>query len=305
MGTNPGNEKTNRLLVPEQAEGRRLDDVLRLLLPQTGRRRMQQLIREGAVRVEGRVRPKGYRVCAGQEVTLQILETQAAEHREDILQKVSVVRAGRDFAAVSKPAGMHTQTLWSSPHPAVEHALPRLFPGQEAFLLNRLDMYTSGLVLVGLNPRAAEVYFRMQDRGETFKTYLAVVQGRVRTEKVVREALATAKRRKVRVLREMELDPLRWTVVRPVEYMKSSQSSLVQVEIKKGRRHQIRAHLAAWGHPLVGDELYGQDTQGSFFLHHWKIYFPGFEAELAPCSARWDSHFLQSHMRTKVQARLR
>ncbi|MFO7877904.1 MAG: RluA family pseudouridine synthase [Desulfovermiculus sp.] len=294
MDTKLGHEKNDSLLVPEQAHGRRLDDVLRLLLPQSGRRRMQQLIREGAVRVEGRVRPKGYRVCAGQEVTLHTLGTQAADRQEDILQEVAVVRVGRDFAAVNKPAGMHTQSLWSSPHPGVDHALPRLFPGREAFLLNRLDMYTSGLVLVGLNPRAAEVYSRMQDEGETVKTYLAVVQGRVRTEKVVRAALATAKRRKVRVLREMELDPLRWTVVRPLEYMKNSQSSLVQVEIKKGRRHQIRAHLAAWGHPLVGDELYGQDTQGSFFLHHWKICFSGFEAEVTPCCSKWDSRFVNT-----------
>ncbi|MFP4050093.1 MAG: pseudouridine synthase [Desulfovermiculus sp.] len=297
MNIGPGHEKDVRLLVPEQAGGRRLDDVLRLLLPQFGRRRIQQLVREGGVKVEGRRRPKGYRVCAGQEVTLHTLETQAADYREDILQKVFVVRAGCDFAAVNKPAGMHTQTLWSSPHPALEHALPRLFPGQEAFLLNRLDLYTSGLVLVGLNHRAAEEYSRMQDRGETVKTYLAVVQGRVRTEKVVRSALATAKRRKVRVLRDMEMNPVRWTIVRPVKYMQSAQSSLVQVEIKKGRRHQIRAHLAAWGHPLVGDELYGQDSQGAFFLHHWKICFSGFEAVVTPCSAKWHSHFqyLEAH----------
>jgi 23S rRNA pseudouridine1911/1915/1917 synthase len=305
MDTGLGHEKNVRLLVPEQADGRRLDDVLRLLLPQSGRRRMQHLIREGAVRVEGRVLPKGYRVAAGQEVTLQTLKTQTADRQEDVLQQIAVVRVGRDFAAVSKPAGVHTQSLYSSPHPAVEQALPRLFPGQGAYLLNRLDLYTSGLVLVGLNPRAAAEYSRMQDRGETVKTYLAVVQGRVRTEEVVQAALATAKRRKVRVLREIEPNPLRWTVVRPLEYLKSSNFSLVQVEIKKGRRHQIRAHLAAWGHPLVGDELYGKDTQGAFFLHHWKICFSGFEAEAAPCSAKWDSHFLQTHMPPKVQARLR
>jgi 23S rRNA pseudouridine1911/1915/1917 synthase len=122
----------------------------------------------------------------------------------------------------------------------------------------------------------------MQDAGETAKTYLALVHGRMETETCVRWALNSAKRKKVRTLAHIDPDPLRWTTVRPLACSEQHQVSLVQAEISKGRRHQIRAHAAAMGHPVVGDTLYGSDFQGQMYLHHWQIRFPGFEARAVP-----------------------
>lgn len=276
------------MLIPQQAGGRRLDEALRLLVPGIGRRRAQYLIRTGSVHVDGRARPKGYRVCAGQEVSLQTQGPQAEVGDEILLGKVRVVHANRDYAALSKPGGLHTQVQLSSPEPGLEQVLPGLFPDCDPVLLNRLDQATSGLLLVGLHSRAVQVYTRLQEDGQIRKTYLVVVHGRVKTHTVVRTALNTAKRRKVQALPDTDPDPLRWTTVWPLAFSSGFQTSLLQVTIHKGRRHQIRAHLAFLGHPVLGDAMYGSKRTGELFLHHWKIRFSGFEAELAPGWAGWE-----------------
>jgi 23S rRNA pseudouridine1911/1915/1917 synthase len=208
------------------------------------------------------------------------------------MQAVAVVKATSDFAAVFKPGEVHTQNQATSSHPSLEQVLPALFPGQKPELLNRLDKLTSGVVLVGLHLEAGLAYKQMQEEGQTAKTYLALVHGRLVEEKCVRNFLQTAKRRKVRVMDNLEPDPLRWTTIRPMGYMSGEQASLVQAGIYKGRRHQIRAHLAACGHPVKGDTLYGPEDQGLLFLHHWKISFPGFAAHVDPDWEIAFQHFL-------------
>ncbi|MDZ7759371.1 MAG: RluA family pseudouridine synthase [Desulfovermiculus sp.] len=276
------------LRVPEQAGGSRLDHVLRLLLPENSRRGIQQLIRTGSVRVDGRIRPKGYRVAPGQEVILELSGPYRREFEDDLLDQVVMVQVARDFAAVCKPGGMHTESQLSTPHPALETLLPKLFPDHDVQLLNRLDQATSGLVLLALNHQAVQEYVRMQDMGKTVKSYLAVVHGLIDQEGIVRTALDTCKRREVRALQTLDPNPLRWTAFQSLDYSASNQMSLVQVHIRKGRRHQIRAHMAAVGHPVVGDHVYGPTAQGPLLLHHWKIRFPGFEAQSKPQWPEWE-----------------
>lgn len=275
---------------------------MRLLVPGIGRRRAQYLIRAGSVRVDGRTRPKGYRVCAGQEVSLQTQGPQAEAGEETLLGKVGVVRATRDYAGLSKPGGLHSQIQMSSPEPALEQVLPGLFPDRDPVLLNRLDRATSGLLLVGLHCRAVQVYTRLQDEGQIIKTYLALVHGLLKAHTVVRTALNTAKRRKVQALPAKDPDPLRWTTVWPLACCPRFQASLLQVTIHKGRRHQIRAHLASIGHPVLGDGMYGSERIGSLFLHHWKIRFSDFEAELAPDWAGWEQQAAGDLAHTKAWA---
>jgi 23S rRNA pseudouridine1911/1915/1917 synthase len=270
------------LRIPDTAAGRRLDDVLSLLLPRAGRRCRQRLIQAGVVTVDGKRQPKGYRVAPGQELRVAEREEQDNQPLEDEWRRIAVVQETEAYAAVCKPGGMHTQFQAAGSHSALEAVLPRLFSGRDAVLLNRLDRDTSGLVLAAFSPQAAEAYARMQDAGKTAKTYLALVHGRMEAETRLCWALDSAKRKKVRVLAHIDSDPLRWTTVRPLVCSEQYQVSLVQAEISKGRRHQIRAHTAAIGHPVVGDALYGSDVQGRMYLHHWRIRFPGFEAVAAP-----------------------
>lgn len=194
----------------------------------------------------------------------------------------------------------------------LEEALPVLFPEAPAILLNRLDLSVSGLVLAALHQRAAQDYAVWQDQGRVRKEYLAVVHGRLNRVVVIRADLDTAKRRKVRALSVDEPDALRWTRVTPLvatkaecleiseawgrsarlerdvaskvpwdaAWERTGEITAVRVEIFKGRRHQIRAHLASIGHPVVFDPLYGSGPDlGWIGLHHRKTFLPGFQAD--------------------------
>lgn len=208
-------------------------------------------------------------------------------------------------------------------------------------LLNRLDGPTSGILLAARTPQAADHFHAAEDSGQTTKTYLALVHGVLAHPATMRRALDTANRVTTRVLQQDTPDPLRHTEVTPLGVMhvthipdaapcppplagNAGQDSafasarpasapgpastpgapctLVRCVIRKGARHQIRAHLAALGHPIVGDTRYGAPeatgtddsmSQGvpqgarplaatTLFLHHARIELPDFHAACPP-----------------------
>lgn len=299
------------LVIPRDCHGLRLDQALARLVPGAGRRGARRILGECRVEVDGRFQAAGYRVSEGQRVRIQecvhVQERGLAEisgegsPRVADVARVRVAAQNADFAALVKPAGMHCERLRERPgvalsgkmpgrsglgdRQALGEVLPELFPGALARLMNRLDQAVSGLVLAALHPGAARDYAAWQEQGLVRKRYLALVAGRVGKPVVVRAALDTAQRRKVRVLAREEPDRLRWTRLSPASSGWPAQSdvTLVQVEILKGRRHQIRAHLASIGHPVLHDPLYGTGPDlGWIGLHHAEIILPGFRAESRP-----------------------
>ncbi|NJB69344.1 23S rRNA pseudouridine1911/1915/1917 synthase [Desulfobaculum xiamenense] len=253
--------------------------------PLRERRRLWEL---GAVRVDGVPRPKGYRVRTGQRI--EIDDAADAMDRQDmsVPDGVRVVAQRTGYmAALFKPAGVHTENIAGRPVPSVENALPLFWPGREATLVNRLDFLTSGIVLVALSPTAGEEYRELEDEGRVSKAYLAVLHGRVESEFVVRRRLDMARRKVVRVLDEDDDNPVRATSVRPLGEV-GTDRTLVLAEIAKGARHQIRAHCASAGHPIVGDLVYGAAEEGErLYLHHWRVSLPDFEARVAPDWPEW------------------
>jgi len=120
-------------------------------------------------------------------------------------------------------------------------------------------------VPVAFSPSAGAEYRRLEDAGLVAKTYLAVVHGVIAEPFAVDLRLDVADRAKTRVRFKAEPDPLRHTHVEPLERLGGL--TLVRCRIAKGARHQIRAHLAGAGHPLVGDPVYGRGEGERLFLH--------------------------------------
>ncbi|MBG3878099.1 RNA pseudouridine synthase, partial [Desulfovibrio oxamicus] len=198
-------------------------------------------------------------------------------------------------------------------------------------LLNRLDGPTSGILLAARTPQAADRFHTAENSGQATKTYLALVHGVLARPVSMRRGLDTANRATTRVLPQDTPDPLRHTMVTPLGVMHVEDNAqgtpdadglalhgsalpaappppctLVRCVIRKGARHQIRAHLAALGHPIVGDTRYGtpDDTSATahmpphmppdaphsapplapatLFLHHARIELPDFRAACAP-----------------------
>lgn len=211
-----------------------------------------------------------------------------------------------------KPAGLHTAALTGRGGPSLEGLLPQLLPalaggaGEDLpRLCNRLDQGTSGIVVAARDMPAAEDWRRTEDAGLCVKQYVALLCGCLREPVTVNNALDTHKRRVTRVLAEVA-PPLRHTrlvpleatcagalaergarvfagrgeVVAPwLEALRACEAStpltLALCRIRKGARHQIRAHAAHAGHPLWGDGLYGAPVPGTFLLHHHELRMPG------------------------------
>ncbi|GAB1409690.1 hypothetical protein MASR1M90_08440 [Desulfovibrionales bacterium] len=253
----------------------RLDAALALGFA-LGRRQARERIAAGQVRVNGRKVGKGELVQPGQYVTLI-----HPEHTEDSVSldagppsTVFLVTQTDSFAALHKPAHMHT--VRGREQQCLETWLEHLgLPGWS--LINRLDFLTSGLVLAAASDQARNEYARWQDAALVQKWYLAWAYGQVKPM-TLRGRILDHQRRMVRVTDQDDV-PVRWTTVRPLVCRENA--TLVLAHIVKGRRHQIRAHLAHAGHPLLGDPVYGCADEG-FFLHHYRVELPGFTATLCP-----------------------
>lgn len=286
MQTDAG--QSREFLVDATLEGTRLDRVLELLLSGSGLRLRRRLIETGRVLVEGRTAPAGLKVRAGQRVTLLPDVADGQEPAQERLAgqplpAVKIVVRTKDYAALDKPAGLHSAALAGGGGASLEGMLPELFPGIAPRLLNRLDFLTSGLVLTSLNARAAKVFAALKPK-DVVKEYMAVVEGRLDEALQLKRKLDTDDRKRTRVLGKMENEARGWTLVWP-EAQLAEGRTLVRVRIQAGARHQIRAHLAAANLPIVGDPLYGDPASppaGRLYLHHRRLEFLDFKAFCPP-----------------------
>ena len=228
-----------------------------------------------------------------------------------------------EFCFFYKPVGLHTAALTGGNMPSLEGMLPQLLaePGcteadpqdgadmsAEAVppqLMQRLDYGTSGIVCAALSPQAAQAFRQAEAAGRCEKRYIALLAGRLEENFTVTFALRTDKRSKSRVL-DRDAGCTRWTNFTPLHYFegddlpqlaltKDSQFhrvglTLVGCRIRRGARHQIRAHAAAVGHPLWNDPLYTdndpeaevQTSHGTFYLHHGCLMLPGANCVMPP-----------------------
>jgi len=264
-----GTSMIHSFFYPEGLPPTRLDRVLSLQLG-FGLRRCRALIEAGRVLVDDRPCAKGALIRPGQHICVT-----EPEDVPPACHDVHLVARNESYAALIKPGGMHTVAGRNAS--CLESCLPGLGLNRWK-LLNRLDYLTSGLVLAAAEKRDVSVYKAWQEAGQVCKLYLALARGVVANLEC-RGRILDDKRSVVRVTTD-EDEPLRWTRVRALRQIDGN--TLLLVKILKGRRHQIRAHLAHAGYPLVGDPFYGVSEPGGLYLHHWRLDMPGFTAALLP-----------------------
>lgn len=264
-------------VVPSTMAGERLDRAAMLVWPDIGLRGRRRLLAAGALTVDGRVRDAAYRVRTGENLAVVALP---AEPTVFTAADVPVLFCAGEYAAVAKPAGLHSAAIAHGGGASLEALLPAIFPEAPARLLSRLDRLTSGIVPVAFGEAAALAYRRAEEAGAVAKTYLCVTHGGIPGPFTIDRALDMADRARTRVLRCADADPLRHTHVTPLRC--EGGVTLVSCRIAKGARHQIRAHLAGAGYPLVGDPLYGQGEGERLFLHCAGLAAPAFRVENEP-----------------------
>ena len=245
---------------PEEA-GVRIDRYLVGILPGQSRSQIQRLIKESLVRIDQQpVRPNRI-VHAGDAIVVEVPAPVSAIPEPEALD-LDVLYEDPDLVVVNKPAGMVV-------HPAAGHARGTLVnallhritdlsgvggelrPG----IVHRLDRGTSGLMVIAKNDRAhAELSRQFHDR-EVEKEYVALVWGVVQAGRRIDEPIGRdpidRKKMSARARRA------RSATTRVTKAIHLRGVSLLNVAIATGRTHQIRVHLSAIGHPIVGDAIYG------------------------------------------------
>ena len=241
--------------------GERLDRYLASLVPGQSRSQIQRLIEQGQVSVAGRTAKANLAVKAGDRITVDVPEpAPSTAVAEDI--PLTIVYEDPDLVVVDKPAGMVVHPAAGHDSGTLVNALlhrikdlsgigGELRPG----IVHRLDKGTSGLMVVAKNDHAHESLSRQFAEREVEKEYGALVWGVVQAGRRIdlpigrdpndRQKMSARSRR------------ARHAVTRITRARHYRGVTLCQVAIQTGRTHQIRVHLSAIGHPIVGDATYG------------------------------------------------
>jgi tRNA pseudouridine32 synthase/23S rRNA pseudouridine746 synthase/23S rRNA pseudouridine1911/1915/1917 synthase len=245
-------------VVGGDSAGSTLKELLREELGISGRR-IQRLSRSKGFRVNGKASWLARRLRPGDRVSVRVGEASRAATRSGprpaetgAIAEIPIQYEDADFLVVNKPPGLPCHAAGSRPD--LLGALGEQVGGA-LHLVHRLDRWTSGLLLVARSAHAHHRADRLLRQRRLRRKYLAVIEGRPTSERAVVDApiAVDPQHRRRRIVAEGG-KPSR-TECRLLGSGK--EHSLLSVELSTGRTHQIRVHLAHWGHPVVGDPLYG------------------------------------------------
>ena len=284
--------------VDAESTGQRLDNFLIRHLKGVPKTHVYRIIRSGEVRLNKGRTSADARVAEGDQVRLPPVRT--SEKAQDRLERPAPAREfpilleDEHLIALDKPAGVAVHGGSGVSFGVIEQLRQARPQARFLELVHRLDRETSGILLVA-KKRSALTHLQDQFRGrETGKTYLALVQGawpanRKVIDTPLRKYLQEDGERRVRVTTQDDPDGMRSVTLvkvrqvfepRPLQGLPAM--SLLEVTIKTGRTHQIRVHLSSQGHPIAGDDKYGDfdlnkrlQKQGlkRMFLHAWRLQF--------------------------------
>jgi len=244
-----------------ESAGSRLDLFLAGAIPGESRSHLQRLIREGRVCLGDRAARPNTLLRAGERVSVEVPPPSPATPEPEPIPLV-IVYEDADLAVVDKPAGMVVHPGAGHPAGTLVNALLHHLDGlsgvggeERPGIVHRLDRGTSGLIVVAKHDRSHRELSRQFHDREVEKEYVALVWGAVhagrRIDLPIGRDPANRQKMSARARRA------RTAVTRVTGSERIGGFTLVKVAIATGRTHQIRVHLSAIGHPVVGDGEYG------------------------------------------------
>lgn len=272
----------HEFIVEDGSQGERLDVFLEAMDPDLTRSRIQNLIRDGLVTVNGSVKKTGYKVRTGDRILEEVPEVKALDVVPQEMQ-LDIVYEDDDLAVVNKPRGMVV-------HPAAGHEDGTLVNGLmfhfrdslsgingvlRPGIVHRIDKDTSGLLVICKSDAAHLGISRLLETHDIERVYHTVVHGRLPHPEGTIDA----------PIGRMKADRKKYTVTedgrRAVTHFRVLEEfgsfSYLEIKLETGRTHQIRVHMASIGHPVLGDPLYGpsRETTSKAKLLEKMDFWPG------------------------------
>lgn len=266
MAANDVSTGVRLVRVPEDRDGQRLDNFLLLQLKGAPRSLVYKLVRSGQVRINGKRAKADSRLAGGDEVRIPPVRLEAPGEAKapprGMLERLaaSIVFEDKAILAINKPSGIATHGGSGISFGVIE-ALRALRPGEPLELVHRLDRDTSGVLVLAKKRSALLELQALMRAGEDdegpAKRYLALLVGRVpngtlTVDAPLQKSVLQGGERMVRV------DPAGKPSTSHIKVLeRRGGHSFCEVRIETGRTHQIRVHAAHLGHPVAGDEKYG------------------------------------------------
>jgi 23S rRNA pseudouridine1911/1915/1917 synthase len=272
----------SRFVATEEDAGLRLDAALVSRGAVRSRSRAQRLIEAGRVTVDGRARKASHRVAAGERVAVEETGGDGAGEGPQPEVSFTVPYEDEHLMVVDKAAGVVVHPGAGRTQGTLSQALAGRAAGgpdpERRGIVHRLDRDTSGLLVVAKSDEAYAALSEMLRERRVHREYLALVDGRPDARSGTIDA-PIGRDRDRRTVMSTRTDRARSAVTHFEVLEVLPRTTLLSVRLETGRTHQIRAHLAAIGHPICGDTRYGGGSCGRRlglsrqFLHSMKLMF--------------------------------
>lgn len=266
-----------RFQITEDMNGERIDIALAEIMKAYSRTSVQRLVRKQLVMINGKIAKKGNRVMTGDEVAVRNEKLRASRFSPEEIP-LDILYEDKDLLIVNKPAGLLThpsagERRYTLVNALLHHCGKRLSGiggEQRPGIVHRLDKDTSGILMVAKHDDSHKDLARQIQERKVEKHYITLVRGMMKSSTGSIEAPLL--KSQIRGRNKVMISPNKkakdsLTHFKVIETF-GDQYSLLEVQIITGRMHQIRVHLAAINHPVVGDELYGQNKTNSWFEDH-------------------------------------